>query len=89
MTAIDALPVLSEAIRQVRFDCKMSQFQFATSIGVEQTRVSCFENEKYQPNLVTLARIGELAKPGSPAKAAIVAELRFRLEGISMLQVVA
>jgi hypothetical protein len=86
-TVEQVLPVLSEAIRLVRFDAGMSEKDFA--VRVFSTRRAVRQMEKgLSPNLWTLLKIGEIAKPG-PAKDAIISELRVRISACPLLKVVA
>jgi transcriptional regulator with XRE-family HTH domain len=85
--AMEVLPVLSEAIRQVRFDARMTQLEFAGYVGIEQSIVSQWERGRRAPTTDRLLKIGSLAAAGQ-AKTAIVEELRVRFRDCPIVQVV-
>jgi transcriptional regulator with XRE-family HTH domain len=87
-SAEKALPVLSEAIRQVRFDLGLTRFAFARRLDCSVAEIDGIEEGGISPALFPLLKIGEWACPG-PAKTAIVEELRARLRAYPLLKVVA
>ncbi len=83
-----AVPVLSEAIRQVRFDLGLSLQQFAVRMHSNPCTLSRIEKGRRDASTDELLRIGSWAAPG-PAKAAIVEELRVRFREFPLVKVVA
>jgi DNA-binding XRE family transcriptional regulator len=83
-----ALPVLSEAIRQVRIDAKMTAVDFAIRVGLQPRQVLDVEGGSAGPSVWALLKIGEMATRG-PAKAAIIEELRKVFSQYPLVKVVA
>jgi len=86
--AAQALPVLSEAIRQVRFESKMTAVDFAIRVGLQPRQVLDVEGGSAWPSVWALLKIGEMAKRG-PAKTAIIEQLRKVFSQYPLVKVVA
>lgn len=87
-TVEQALPVLSEAIRLVRFDAGMSEKDFAVRVCCSPRTLRLIERGKGLTSIWTLLKVGEIARPG-PAKDAIISELQARISAYPLLKVVA
>jgi transcriptional regulator with XRE-family HTH domain len=85
---VQALPVLSEAIRQVRFDRGLTLPELARQLDMTPRMLHAIEGDAVDLTTMDLLRIGAMAIPG-PAKQAIVEELRVRFRDYPIVQVVA